>query len=188
MRKVLILNHSRPVYPSPAALITSADAKGNPNILTLGEVFNVSVHTPVILGLAIRKATYSHELISRSREFVINLPTIKILEAVDTCGSISGRNGINKFEQFHLTPLPADHVKAPLIEECPVNLECKVLSITAVGDHDLFLGEMVAMHVDEDKVTPSQEIRTELLDMVVFVEWEYWNVGKKIERMGFTSF
>ena len=87
----------RPVYPSPAALITSADSKGGANIITLGEVFNISVRDPVILGIAVRPATYSHGLISETREFVINLPTVKILEKVDRCGVVSGRTCPDKF-------------------------------------------------------------------------------------------
>ena len=78
----------RPVHPSPAGLITSISAAGKPNIITLGEVFNVSIRSPVILGIAIAKPRYSHELISATREFVINLPTAAMLEAVDRCGTV----------------------------------------------------------------------------------------------------
>ena len=60
---------NRPIYPTPAALITSVDAAGRPNIITLGEVFNISIRQPVILGIATRKATYSHTLISQTREY-----------------------------------------------------------------------------------------------------------------------
>jgi flavin reductase (DIM6/NTAB) family NADH-FMN oxidoreductase RutF len=177
----------RPVYPSPAALITSVDRNGIPNIITLGEVFNISISKPVIVGIAIRPATYSHALISESQEYVINLPTTRLLAQVDGCGSISGRDQINKFEAFGLTPLPADEVAPPLIAECPVNIECKVISRQTVGDHDLFLGEVVAVHVDEDKLDESETILTEKLDMLVYVTGEYWSVGKRLERLRFSS-
>jgi flavin reductase (DIM6/NTAB) family NADH-FMN oxidoreductase RutF len=177
----------RPVFPSPAALITSIDRDGTPNIITLGEVFNVSIRKPVILGIAIRPATYSHSLIADTKEYVVNLPPARILDQVDGCGSVSGRNNVNKFEMFGLTPLPSDEVTPPLIEECPVNIECKVISRQTVGDHDLFLGEVVAVHVDEDKLDESEEVITEKLDMLVYITGEYWNVGKRLEKLRFSK-
>lgn len=176
----------RPVYPSPAALITSVDQNGTPNIITLGEVFNISIRQPVIVGIAIRPATYSHALISETQEYVINLPPASLLAQVDGCGSISGRNQINKFERFGLTPLPADEVSPPLIAECPVNIECRVMSRHTIGDHDLFLGEVLAVHVDEDKLDVSETLMIEKLDMLVYVTGEYWSVGKRLEYLRFS--
>ena len=83
MSKKRITTPYRPIYPSPAALITSVDQNGTPNIITLGEVFNISIRNPVIVGVAIRPATYSHGLISESQEYVINLPSTRILEQID---------------------------------------------------------------------------------------------------------
>lgn len=177
----------RPVYPSPAALITTADANGMPNIITLGEVFNISIHQPVIVGIAIRPATYSHTLISASKEYVVNLPTAAILQKVDQCGMVSGRDKIHKFEAFGLTPLPAAEVRPPLIAECPVNIECKVLSIQTVGDHDLFLGEVAAVHADEDKLDETGMLLPEKLDMLLYITGEYWSAGKPLEKFGFSK-
>jgi flavin reductase (DIM6/NTAB) family NADH-FMN oxidoreductase RutF len=177
----------RPVYPSPAALITSVDREGRPNIITLGEVFNISIRKPVIVGIAIRPATYSHELISECREYAVNFPTIGLLKKVDGCGSVSGRCGVDKFDMFGLTPVSAHEIRSPLIEECPVNLECKVLDIQRIGDHDLFLGDVVAMHVDEDKLDPEGKIYTEKLDILVYVGRDYWSLGRRIGLHGFTT-
>ncbi len=176
----------RPVYPSPAALVTSVGRNGHPNIITLVEVFNISIRKPVILGIAIRPATYSHALISETQEYVVNLPTTRILSQFDGCGSISGRKGVDKFDLFGLTPLPADHVKPPLIAECPVNIECKVMSRQTIGDHDLFLGEVVAVHVDDDKLDESGNLLAEKLDMLVYITGEYWSVGKRLEALQFS--
>ena len=140
----------RPVYPSPAALITCVDTSGRANIITLGEVFNISIRGPVIIGIAIRPATYSHGLISKTREYVVNLPTAEIVKKVDQCGTVSGRDGVDKFDRAGLSPIPASVVKPPLIDECPVNIECKVVGIQTVGDHDLFLGEILSTHLAED--------------------------------------
>ena len=171
----------RPVYPTPAGLITSVDREGTPNIITLGEVFNISITRPVILGIAIRKATFSHSLISASREYVVNLPTRAITEQVWFCGSVSGRK-VAKFEQSGLTPLPATIVKPPLIAECPVNVECRVIDVQVIGDHDLFLGEVVAQHVDQDVLDEHGKIVVEKLDGFAFVLGEFWSLGSKIER------
>lgn len=170
----------RPVYPTPAGLITSVDGTGRPNIITLGEVFNISIARPVILGIAIRKARYSHGLISETREYVVNLPTVDIVEKVLSCGRVSGRN-VDKFERFGLTPLPAAVVKPPLIAECPVNIECKVTGIQVIGDHDLFLGEAVAQHVDEHVLDENGRIVVERLNGFAFVLGELWTLGHKME-------
>ena len=93
----------RPVYPSPAALITSVSEDGHPNIITLGEVFNLSISEPVIVGIAIAKPRYSHQLITATREYVVNFPTSAMVKTVDRCGSVSGRD-VDKFAEFGLTP------------------------------------------------------------------------------------
>jgi flavin reductase (DIM6/NTAB) family NADH-FMN oxidoreductase RutF len=177
----------RPVYPSPAALITSVDAAGKANIITLGEVFNVSIREPVILGIAIRPATYSHGLISEAKQFVINLPTAAIMDKVDRCGTTTGRNGRDKFREFGLTPIPSTKVAPPSIEECPVNIECELLQRITVGDHDLFLGTVVAMRVDSDKLGESGELLTESLDPLIYITGEYWSIGERIGKFGYTS-
>ena len=180
MSKVQVKPH-RPVYPTPAGLITSVDSAGKPNIITLGEVFNISISRPVILGIAIRKATYSHGLISQMREYVVNLPTQAIAEQVWACGRVSGRT-TDKFAATGLTPLPAVMVKPPLIAECPINIECKVTAIQEIGDHDLFLGEAVAQHVDEAILDQAGQIRVDRLNGFAFVLGEFWTLGTRIER------
>ncbi len=174
----------RPIYPTPAAMVVSLSAEGKPNIITLGEVFNVSLGKPPILGIAVRKATYSHGLISASREFTVNLPTLKILKQVDFCGSVSGRS-VDKFKESGLTALPAQMVGPPLIAECPVNLECRCVGIHEVGDHDLFLGEVVLAHAEESILDGSGMVDYAALDTFCFMfhfgsKGEYWALGGKV--------
>jgi flavin reductase (DIM6/NTAB) family NADH-FMN oxidoreductase RutF len=180
MSKVQVQPH-RPVYPTPAALITCANTDGNPNILTLGETFNISIARPVILGIAIRKSRYSHTLISQTGEYVVNLPTRAISEQVWFCGRTSGRD-VDKFRETGLTPIPASVVKAPLIAECPINIECRVTDIQVIGDHDLFLGEAIAQHVDAALLDDAGKISVDKLDGFAFVLGEFWTLGHKIER------
>jgi len=184
MRKRLV-KPFRPVYPSPAALVTSVSEEGHPNIITLGEVFNVSISQPVILGIAIAKPRYSHELISATREYVVNLPTAGLVEAVDRCGSVSGRE-VDKFAAFGLTAVRAEKVAPPLIAECPVNIECRVLGIQEIGDHDLFLGEAVAEHVAEEALDEEGQILVDKLAPLCYLHSEYWSCGKRLGRHGFS--
>ena len=171
----------RPIYPTPAGLVTSVDADGRPNITTLGEVFNISIARPVILGIAIRKERYSHQLISETREYVVNLPTQEIAEQVWYCGSVSGRS-VDKFSGSGLTPVPAQRVRPPLIAECPINLECKVLGVQEIGVHDLFLGEVVVQHADEGILDQAGRISVGKLCAFAFVNGEFWTLGRKIPR------
>ncbi len=176
----------RPIYPTPAALITAVDEHGRPNIITLGEFYCLSIAEPVIIGISIAKARYTHGLITRAGEFTVNLPTTKILQQVDRCGTTSGRQ-IDKFEAFGLTPLPATKIKAPLIAECPLNLECRLLGIEEIGDHDMFKGQVLAQHMDEAVLDASGHICVEKLDPVCYIMGEYWSAGAKLGHHGFTS-
>lgn len=176
---------NRPVYPTPAALITSASENGRANIITLGEVFNISVDQPVILGIAIRKGRHSHQLISFTRQFGVNFPTSAMAEVVDRCGGCSGRD-VDKFQAFGLTPVPSEKIRPPLIAECPLCVECEVIGIQEIGDHDLFLGEAVAQHVAGNALTEDGRIRVEALDPLCYVLGEYWDCGRKLARHGFT--
>ena len=186
MKKLLGVT-TRPVHPTPAALITSIAEDGRPNVLTLGEVFNISIRQPVIVGIAIRPATYSHALIQKTREFVINLTTASIADKVDLCGSVTGRGGFDKFRAFGLTALPATYVKPPLIKECPVNIECKVVGIQRIGDHDLILGEVLGVHADEEMLDAAGRLQLAQLDLLIYLSGSYWSLGAKIADQGFTA-
>ncbi|MCL2559874.1 MAG: flavin reductase family protein [Turicibacter sp.] len=186
MSKTKVKTPFRPVYPSPAGLIVSVDETGKPNVMTAGEVFNISLKDPCIIGIALRKATYTHSLITNAKAFTVNFPTVAILDKMDLVGTISGRDGLDKFTEYGLTPLASDVVVPPIIEECPVNLECQLLNVSEVGDHDLFLGEVVAMHVDSDKLNAQEQVMIEKVDGFLFAEWGYYRFGEKLERVGFT--
>ena len=184
--KTIVDKPFRPVYPSPAGLIVSVDANGKPNVMTAGEIFNISLVDPCIIGIALRKATYTHGLIVQSKEFTVNIPTAAILKKVDQVGTITGRDGLDKFAEYGLTKLPSQVVKSPIIAECPLNLECEMLSVTEVGDHDLFLGQVVKMHVDSDKLDANQKMKLDQMDPFMFGEWGYYTVGEKIGHFGFS--
>jgi flavin reductase (DIM6/NTAB) family NADH-FMN oxidoreductase RutF len=175
----------RPVYPSPAGLVTSISEEGRPNIITLGEIFNISIAKPVIVGIAIHKQRYSHKLISDTREYVVNLPTTGMVEIVDQVGSVSGRD-VDKFTELHLTPVSAENVRPPLIAECPMNIECRVIGIQEIGDHDLFLGEVLAVHIAEAALDERGHVIVDKLAPLCYLHSEYWTLGTKLGPHGFS--
>ena len=175
----------RIVYPTPAALITCVDEEGRPNIITLAEVAHPCIANPTMMMLAIAPERYSNGLIRKTREFVVNFPTANLAEKVDGCGCVSGRD-VDKFDRFGLTPLPASHVKPPLIKECPINVECVLKSVQPIGYHDFFMGEVVAIHVDEEVLDERGGIVPGKLNPLVFVLGEYWNVGRRLGHHGFS--
>lgn len=179
-----ILREYRAVFPTPAALITSTDDKGNPNIATAGEAFMMSLY-PLVVAVGFRPATYTNSLIHKTREFVVNLPSREILEAVDYCGSVSGRD-IDKFKATGLTPVPAKYVKPPLIKECPVNIECRVRGIITFGSHDVFAGDALAIHADEDVIGEDGLPDVSKCPTIAYANNRYYIVDTLVENHGFS--
>jgi flavin reductase (DIM6/NTAB) family NADH-FMN oxidoreductase RutF len=133
------------LYPVPVVLVTCGSEK--PNIITIAWAGTVCSDPPTI-SIAVRPDRYSYSLIEQEGEFVVNIPGEDLLAVADICGHVSGRD-VDKFATNGLTPEPASEVKTPLIAECPVNMECKVVQKVSLGVHNAFLGEIVAVHVDE---------------------------------------
>jgi flavin reductase (DIM6/NTAB) family NADH-FMN oxidoreductase RutF len=173
------------LFPCPVVLVTCVDSMEEPNIITLAWAGTVCSEPPMI-GLGIRPSRYSHKLIENSKEFVVNIPTAKILKETDYCGVTSGRDA-DKFSETNLTPEQADKVKAPLIRECPVNMECILKNKVPLGAHDLFLGEIVQTHIDQNILDEKGHIDFKKADPFVYNVGEYWSLNKKIGTYGFTK-
>jgi len=176
----------RVIFPTPAALVTTVDVNGNPNVATAGEVFMISLR-PLIVAVGFRPATYTNKLIHQTKEFVVNLPRREILEAVDYCGCVSGRK-VNKFKATGLTPVPAKHVKPPLIEECPVNIECRVRDTIHFEymDRDVFAGETLAIHIDEDILGEDGLPDLTKIETIAFASQKYYGITDFLEHMHFS--
>jgi len=175
------------LFPTPVVLVTCVDASGKPNIITLAWVGVVNSEPPMI-GISIRPNRYSHGCVKRTREFVVNLPSAEMVRKVDACGMLSGRE-TDKFASMGWKPIPAEKVKPPLIEECPVQMECQVREVISLGSHDLFLGQIVALHVKEE--IQKEKGRIDITKALPFVycqgAHEYWDLGKCIGHYGFTK-
>ncbi len=127
------------LYPLRTYLVVSGVEK--PNVMTADWVVPLSF-SPPLLGVAVGHTRYTHRLIKESGEFVIAVPTLELLKDVWIAGTVSGKEG-NKFERLGLTLTNSKKVKVPSIKECQANIECKVVKEVEVGDHTLFVGEIV---------------------------------------------
>jgi len=175
------------LFPTPVVLVTCVDQVGKSNIITLAWVGVVNSDPPMI-GISIRPERYSHACVKRSKEFVVNLPSEEMVKKVDACGVLSGKE-IDKFASMGWKQVPAQKVRPPLIDECPVQLECKVKEILFLGSHDLFLGEVVGLHIKEEVQKEKGRIDITKALPLVFCPGanEYWNLGKCIGHYGFTK-
>jgi flavin reductase (DIM6/NTAB) family NADH-FMN oxidoreductase RutF len=135
-------------YLNLITLITSVDENGKPNVMTIAWAIQFSSNPP-LFGILTSPKRYSYELITKTKEFVINVPTKDIEEKVMFCGSCSGRT-VDKFKETGLTAVPAKRVKAPWIKECILHLECKLVDTKSYGDHTLLLGEVLAAYADKE--------------------------------------
>ncbi|MBP1697375.1 MAG: flavin reductase domain protein FMN-binding protein [Deltaproteobacteria bacterium] len=175
------------LFPTPVVLVTCVNEAGKPNIITLAWVGVVNSDPPMI-GISIRPERYSHACVKQSREFVVNLPSAEMVRKVDACGVLSGRE-TDKFSSMGWKQVTAQKVRPPLIDECPVQMECRVKQEISLGSHDLFLGEIVALHVKEE--VQNEKGRIDILKVLPLVFCpganEYWNLGKSIGHYGFTK-
>jgi len=134
----------RYLEPGPIVLVSSAHGDKR-NIMTMGW-HTVMEFTPSLVGCIIAGSNYSFELIRKSRECVINLPTTDLTDIVVGVGNTTGAD-IDKFARFALTPQPAARVKAPLIAECHANFECCLADDALVDKYNFFIFEVVKAHV-----------------------------------------
>lgn len=172
------------VYPIPAVLVTVADKEGNDNVLTIAWTGTIS-SDPAMAYVSIRPSRYSYNMIKQTKEFVINLTTKELAFATDFCGVKSGRD-VDKFKEMGLTREPAQYVKAPLIKESPVNIECKVVDIKPCGTHDMFIGEVLAVHADEKYIDETGRFDLSKAEPLVYSHGQYYSLGEKIGKFGYS--
>jgi len=175
------------LFPTPTAMVSCAGDKTAANIITIAWI-GVVCSEPTILSVSIRPGRHSYSLIKQTGEFVVNIPSESQLAALDFCGVASGRD-VDKFKELGLTAIPASKVSAPLIKECPVNLECKVIDIRKLGTHDMFLGEVVAVHMNEEVMNEKGNIDISRLQPIAYCPQaaEYWSLKQAIGTYGFTK-
>ena len=173
------------IYPLPAVMVSCGDAPENYNIITIGWTGTVCSDPPMCY-ISVRHERYSYDIIKRTGEFVINLTTVDLARITDWCGVRSGRD-YNKFKEMHLTPQQGQLVKAPLIAESPLNIECRVRDIRPLGSHDMFLADVVAIDAEDrliDKSTGAFQLNH--AQPLAYSHGKYYSLGEKLGGFGFS--
>lgn len=170
--------------PVPVTMVTCADAKGVPNIITIAWTGTVSSDPPMV-SISVRPERYSHGLIAERQEFVINLVTRNLVRAADFCGVKSGRT-VDKFKAVKLTAEPASVVAVPLIAESPVNIECRVDRIIPLGSHDMFLARIVAVNVDEGLIDAKGKLCLDRAGLACYNHGDYCGLGRPMGYFGYS--
>ena len=149
-------NKSKQKYPlakvyqllgSGPTILISSSLNGKPNVMPISWTTMLDFEPPIV-GCCIGDHSYTFQIVKKTKEFVINIPTSGLIKKVVACGSVSGRK-VNKFEKFKLTPEPALKVNAPLVKECYASLECKVVDASLVEKYNLFIVKVVAAWMDK---------------------------------------
>ncbi len=172
------------LYPLPVVMVSVADRAGRNNIITLAWVGTVCSDPPMV-SISVRPERYSYDILKETGEFVINLTTRSLAYATDYCGVKSGRD-VDKFQEMKLTALPASKVKAPLIAESPVNLECVVSEVKPLGSHDMFLAEVVAVHADEQYMDENHKFCLDRAEPIVYSHGTYFGCGEQLGTFGYS--
>lgn len=171
---------STALYPVPAVLVSCGVQ--TPNIITLAWVGTLCSDPPSV-GIGVRPERFSHGLIAEAGEFVINLPRADQVAVVDYCGQVSGRE-VDKWQACDFTPAPASKIQTPIIAECPVALECRVSQKLAVGAHDLFVSEVLAVQIDESVLDNQGRLDYGKAQPLAYVGGYYWQLGQLLGGFG----
>lgn len=172
------------LYPLPAVMVTVRSKNGEDNIITVAWAGTVCTNPPMV-SISVRPERYSCHMLEESKEFVINLTTEKLCYATDYCGVRSGRD-VDKFKEMKLTKTEASLVNAPMIEESPVNVECRVEKIEKLGSHYMFIARVLAVHADEAYMDENGRFDLNKACPMVYSHGEYYGLGKKLGSFGYS--
>lgn len=172
------------LYPLPVVLVSSKGLDGEDNVLTIAWAGTICSDPPMV-SISVRPSRHSYQMIKDSKEFVINLTTKDLVFATDYCGVKSGKE-VDKFKEMNLTKMGAQIVKAPLIKECPVNIECVVTDCIPLGTHDMFLAKVVAVTADDAYMDEHQKFHFSKADPIVYSHGEYYTLDKMLGTFGYS--
>lgn len=171
------------IYPVPAALVSCGCTPDTYNVLTIAWTGTVCTNPPMTY-ISVRPTRHSYSLIMDSKSFVINIPTESLVLATDYCGVKSGSTE-NKWKKTGLTPIPATHVSAPMILECPVNIECRVTQMMPLGSHHMILAEVVAVHVEDTYIDEHNKFHLDAAKPICYSHGQYFGLGPSLGKFGY---
>jgi len=169
--------------PVPAVMVSCGEKEQKPNIITVAWVGTVCSEPPII-SVSIRPSRHSASIIDKTGELVVNIPSLKQARATDLCGVISGRDK-DKFKEAGLTPASALKVGCPIIAECPIGIECKVIKRTELGTHVMYLAEVVAVQVTTSLLRKNK-LEIEKAGLFAYAHGNYHELGRLIGHFGFS--
>lgn len=172
------------IYPVPAVLVTCGNSSENFNAFTVAWTGTICTNPPMTY-ISVRPSRHSYDLIKESEEFVINLTTEDLVLATDFCGVRSGKD-MDKIKEMKLTLESGNHVKAPLIKESPVNIECKVVEIKELGSHHMFMAEVLAVHVDDAYMDEQQKFHLDQAKPICYSHGQYYALGHPLGKFGYS--
>ena len=172
------------LYPLPAVLVSVADKEGKDNLFTVAWTGTIC-SDPAMVSISVRPERYSYHMIDETGEFVINLTTEALCRATDYCGVRSGRE-VDKWKEMGLTRIYGGHVKAPMVQESPVNIECRVTEKKKLGTHDMFLAEVLAVHVDDRYMDENGTFHLSDAKPLAYSHGRYYQLGREIGKFGYS--
>ena len=170
--------------PFPAVMVTCVDSEGKPNIITVAWAGTINSKPPM-LSISVKKERHSYSLIKEKGQFAVNLTNEALAYATDFCGVKSGRD-VDKFEILKLNADKASVIDVPLIKESPINLECIVRQRIELGSHDMFIAEIVAVHVDDRLIGRNGKLDMNKAKLICYSHGEYWSLKEPLGYFGFS--
>ncbi len=170
--------------PVPAVMVTTLGGSGRPNIITVSWA-GIVCSEPPMLSISVRPERYSFGLLRETGEFVVNVPDRQIVTQTDLCGVISGRDK-DKFHETGLTKGRSETVRAPIIMECPINIECKIEKELELGSHSLFIARITNVQISEQLVDEQGRLVTEKAALIGYAHGHYYQLGKQLGHFGFS--
>ncbi len=173
------------IYPLPAVLVSCGASEEEYNLVTIAWTGTLCTNPPMCY-ISVRPERHSYAIIKKNMEFVINLTTEEMAKATDWCGVCSGRDH-NKFHEMNLTPGKATIVQAPIVEESPLSIECRVQEIISLGSHDMFIAEVVNVRANEKYMDPETgKFNLDNSHPLVYLHGAYYKMGEKIGKFGWS--
>ncbi|MDE6181736.1 MAG: flavin reductase family protein [Eubacteriales bacterium] len=173
-------------YPVPVGMITCGEYdKGENNITTVSWLGIINTE-PFMTYISVRPSRHSYNIIKRTGEFVINMPTKSLAFSTDYCGLKSGKD-TNKFEGANIEIERASSINCATIKESPINIECKVKDIIELGTHHMFISDVVATTVDEKYLDENGKQNFEKSEPICYFQREYYTLGEYIGKIGYSA-
>ena len=177
----VIWNGTTLIAPVPPVLVGVSDGEKN-NVFTVGWTGIINTRPPKTY-ISVHPDRYSYEFIKETGEFTINLPSTNLVSKVDTCGVKSGRK-IDKLKELNLSYEKGELITAPIITDCPINLECKVFQSIDLGSHTMFMADILNVHVDEKLLDKNGRLMIEKADLLAYAHGRYFSLGKTLMTFG----